>query len=272
MLCFYFWLSLQILLESFPVSSSGHCLLLEQYLSKLAIQINHYEDFLLHNEIVSSMRVALLDHFVHGTTVVVIALFFFSRWSWLLLHLRSCWRIIAKIIVLTAIADIITIIFYLIFGVYTFNFPVPVGFIITAILLLSLIWAPKKNNGVFDWRAACMLGIAQGFALLPGISRFAATYVIARWLCLSPHKAFENSWLVAWPLIAVAFLHSAGIIIITTPESLLLRPATIIIMMTAGVLSFYALRFVATLAYDNKMWWFGLYMIIPIIISLVFVG
>lgn len=265
-------MTVQILLESFPISSSGHCLLLEQYLKKYGCEINHYQDFFLHQESASLMYIALLDHFVHGVTVIVLVLFFFSRWSWLLVHLLRCWRIVAKIIGFVFITDIITVLFYMMFRWFAFTIPLTVGFIITFILLLSLRWVPVCQNKRWSWRSACMLGIMQGCALLPGISRFASTYVCARWFSLPPRKAFEMSWLVVWPLIAVAFLHSAGIVVITSSETLLLRPATGIVMIAAGIVSFYALRFVERLAYAEKLWWFGVYMIVPIIISLLYIG
>jgi len=268
MQCFCLWLAVQILLESFPVSSSGHCSLLEQYLQKYGYQINHYQDFFLHNKATSLLRVAILDHFVHGVTVVVIAVFFFSRWSWLLRNIWLCWRIVVKIVGLAICADLITVLFYLVFGWYKVAIPVVIGFFITGLSLISLRFVPRAPFAPLSWQKACVLGVVQGFALLPGISRFAATYVCARWLALSPYKAFEVSWLIDWPLIAAAFLHSAGLIIVTAPESLLLRPTILAVMSIAGIVSFYAFRCVAHLAYEEKLFWFGVYMIIPIIVAL----
>ncbi|MDR3550685.1 MAG: undecaprenyl-diphosphate phosphatase [Candidatus Babeliales bacterium] len=271
MLCFCFWLVVQIFLESFPVSSSGHCVLFELYIKKHHYQINHYNDYFLHAGASSIMSIALLDHFVHGVTVVMIALFFFSRWWWLLIHLRRCYTIIAKIISLTFIADVMTFCLYLLFHYYLFSIPLAIGFSITALLLLSLYFVPDypmvSKRQSLTWCKAVILGLVQGFCLLPGISRFAGTYVCARWMGISPHKSFEISWLFFWPLITVAFIHSAAIIVITTPQSLLLTPAVILLMVATGLVSLCALKGVARIAYAQKLWWFGFYMIVPIVVS-----
>ncbi|MCX5922151.1 MAG: undecaprenyl-diphosphate phosphatase [Candidatus Dependentiae bacterium] len=268
MLYFYCWLIVQILLESFPISSSGHCYLVERIAQQYGYVIDHYHDVVSYTHGIGWVRVALVDHFVHGVTVFVVAWFFFSRWSFLLLHVRRCWRIILNIIGLTFVADCITAACYFLIRAYSIAIPLSVGFIVTALALLSLRFVSRRRKPSFNVAHACLLGFVQGCALLPGISRFATTYVCARWLGFPSHKSFELSWLVVWPLITVAFLHSASVIMISGVQSPLLQPITLLVMASAGVVSFYALRCVARRADAHTMWWFGLYMLVPILISL----
>jgi len=57
---------------------------------------------------------------------------------------------------------------------------------------------------VIDWKIALLVGVFQGIAVLPGISRAGATIVIARLCGVSSERAFEYSFLVAIPAIVGA--------------------------------------------------------------------
>jgi undecaprenyl-diphosphatase len=54
------------------------------------------------------------------------------------------------------------------------------------------------------WSAAVLIGIAQAFALIPGISRSGATVVAALWLGIEAKEAAAFSFLMAVPAIAGA--------------------------------------------------------------------
>lgn len=263
MFYFYAWLTVQILLESLPVSSSGHSKLFELYVEKFGHHINHYQQVFLSGASMPAVSVDVLDHFLHGTAVLIIAVFFFSRWSFLLVHIRRYWKIILKIIGLTFLADCITALWYVLFHYWQLPLPLGVGFAITAVCLISLYWLPKNSSNSFDWRKACVLGCIQGIALLPGISRLATTYVGGRWLGLPARKAWEVSFLIQWPLITVAFLHGAYRMFGVSNNPLLQWPS-IIVMVAAGIVSYYAFSWVAQLAYTNKLYWFGAYMALPL--------
>lgn len=269
MLCFCFWIIVQILLESFPVSSSGHCLLLELFIQKYHYHINHFDNDILLDGVAPAFPISLLDHYVHGVTVVLVALFFFRQWFFWLRHFNRCYRPIIKMIGLACIADLIAVGFYVIFHAYPSVLPLPIGFVVTALLLLSVYYVPSYDTKrrCLDWRTAIILGVVQGCALLPGVSRLASTYACARWMSFSPHKSFAISWMLVWPLLTGAFLHSIFVLLALAPDSILLSPTVLLVMMSAAFISWLALCWVASLAYRQKLWIFGIYMIIPIIIA-----
>lgn len=54
------------------------------------------------------------------------------------------------------------------------------------------------------WGAAALIGFAQAFALVPGISRSGATVVAALWLGIEAREAAAFSFLMAVPAVAGA--------------------------------------------------------------------
>jgi undecaprenyl-diphosphatase len=78
---------------------------------------------------------------------------------------------------------------------------VGIGFLITGLLLLSVRWARAgKREGLGLWGAAAV-GVAQGIAVLPGISRSGSTIGVGLWLGVRPERAFELSMLMSLPAV-----------------------------------------------------------------------
>ncbi|MCK4517445.1 undecaprenyl-diphosphate phosphatase, partial [Candidatus Babeliales bacterium] len=121
----------------------------------------------------------------------------------------------------------------------------------------------KSTAESLNIRKALILGCVQGIALLPGISRFATTYVAGRWLHLSPRRAFQISFLIQLPLISAAFVQGLYKIV-GTPEGILLSSGRgLLTLVLATVIGFFALCFAQKLAYQEKFWWFGFYLLVP---------
>ncbi|MBT8402465.1 MAG: undecaprenyl-diphosphate phosphatase, partial [Gemmatimonadetes bacterium] len=80
-----------------------------------------------------------------------------------------------------------------------------IAFLITGLVLWSsraaLARDPAGHPGV---RIALLIGVAQAFALVPGISRSGSTVVAALWLGVAPVEAAAFSFLMAIPAIAGA--------------------------------------------------------------------
>lgn len=88
---------------------------------------------------------------------------------------------------------------------------VGLGFVITGLLLVSARWArPIDPEGPTAFGAAA-IGVAQGMALVPGISRSGSTIVLGLWLGVRPERSFELSMLMSLP---AAF----GSIVLEAPE------------------------------------------------------
>ncbi len=86
---------------------------------------------------------------------------------------------------------------------------VGLGFCVTASLLISTRWARAGEREVPSILGAVLIGIAQGIAVVPGISRSGSTIAAALWLGVRPDRAFELSMLMSLPAVAGAVLVEA---------------------------------------------------------------
>jgi undecaprenyl-diphosphatase len=264
MLIFYLFIFTQVVLESFPVSSSGHIALLE-----LIMRTSFERLVVQQNQIGNYQAVSSVYHLLHGISALVIALFFINSWWPLLRHWRRCWHQIVRAVVNVGIADIITGCFFILMHWYDRSwFPVGCGFVITASALASLYWCRPKIYTPYSWRHALVLGVVQGCALFPGISRFGLTYVVGRWLRLTPYKAFEVSFLIEWPLITAACLASLPILGNPFIYEQFLNPITLLVILGSGGIAWCALALVAYLIRTHRLWLFAWYMILPLLLWL----
>jgi undecaprenyl pyrophosphate phosphatase UppP len=280
MLHFYVIAIMQIVLESFPVSSSGHLQLFEKIATKnfsfdkLPSSPNEgYAGLSTMNGFVQSAQLSAEQFqtfykLLHGITLIVIALFFYKRWVMLLKAACRNPYILIKCCLFTLAADIVTTVLFLVWHVLPINFPLVLGFSITACTLFSLYFCSSDKRSVWNLQSALVLGFVQGIALLPGISRFASTYVAARWLKLPSHKAFEISFLIEWPLIFAAFIVTLVTKFHSSSVQQFLNPTMGLTILGAGAAAYVGLLIVSWCAEKNRMQWFGYYMIIPIIIGL----
>lgn len=150
-----------------------------------------------------------IDFFLQWPILIVIAFFFVDRWR-ILLRKRAIYCM-QKIMFLGCITDSITVLSYFFAGSLLKEIPLYIGFILTAVMLISLYWC-KKRDGSWNFTTAVILGIVQSIALVPGISRFASTYCCARWLGICSRKSFELSFLLEWPLCFAAALQGTYIL------------------------------------------------------------
>ena len=70
---------------------------------------------------------------------------------------------------------------------------------LTGLILLSLRWQPKRPTpGTSpNFLQAFCIGIAQAFAMLPGVSRSGSTYTAGTWLGVGSGEAFDFSFLMS---------------------------------------------------------------------------
>jgi undecaprenyl-diphosphatase len=73
------------------------------------------------------------------------------------------------------------------------------GFCITTLVLASTHWARRGEATHPTQSGALLLGLAQGLAVLPGVSRSGSTIAVALWLGLRRERAFELSMLASVP-------------------------------------------------------------------------
>jgi undecaprenyl-diphosphatase len=83
---------------------------------------------------------------------------------------------------------------------------VGLGFMVTAIVLWSTRWVRPGKEEWPTLLGAVLIGIAQGVAVLPGVSRSGSTIAMALWLGVRPDRAFELSMLISLPAVLGAIL------------------------------------------------------------------
>lgn len=253
MLGFYIISFVQVVLESLPVSSSGHIHLLEQLLDQ------KYSKELM--------------YLLHIPTLVLLAIFFCKHYMTYIQEYAHNKRALVKLVFFGILIDGITALFFVFFAHYnpTFYFSLNrllfVGFSLTGVLLYSLRWCKKNNDNQLTVYKGIVLGIMQGCALLPGISRFATVYTTSCWLGFSPRYAFLVTWFVQAPLIGAAVAKTVCFSSLSAQGALLCTPYACIVLCAATVVGYYALAASYTLALRNRLWLCAYYMIIPALVA-----
>jgi undecaprenyl-diphosphatase len=190
---------IQGLTEFLPVSSSGHLVVAEKMLGVPP-----------HSVVV---EVAL-----HVATLIAVLVVYRAR-VWDLLRGMSrrqggAWRYVALLLVASIPAGVIGGLFDRWFEeAFSSLGVVGVDFVLTGFILWSTRRAAARAvRPEPTFAGAGAIGLAQAFAILPGISRSGSTITASLWVGLSPAEAAEFSFLMSVPVIAgAALLKAAGL-------------------------------------------------------------
>jgi undecaprenyl-diphosphatase len=136
-------------------------------------------------------------------------------------------------------------------------------FPITGLILLLLYF--KKTDGSTNYqdisfRTALIIGLAQAFALLPGISRSGSTIAAAIFCGVKRESAATFSFLLAIPVIAGAALLEIIKIIKEPPPSVAISHLAIGALISFAV-GLAALAWLVKLVQRGKLYWFALWLI-----------
>ncbi len=256
MLLVFLYYALPILLEPYPISSSGHVALLQQILSKI-------------NGIMVPEIPSYYEYLLHGPIALVV-LVFFGR-SWLQIVTTSSMSQIKTMFFAGFMADLLTVLVYGFFSVVGMSiFPLWLGFFVTACLLFSLLLCKIEIiEQPFTMRSGAVLGIAQGIALLPGISRFGTTFVVARWLGYSEQKACIFSFLIEWPISIAGFFKGAVTMYqMQGDHSEVLNLSIGLVILIAMFGAYGGFYIIKQIIKQKKIWLFGYYVLFLSILSL----
>lgn len=199
------WLGIvQGVTEFLPISSSGHLALLQRWVS-----LNP-----------GSSEMLLFNVLVHLGTLLAVAIVFAAPAGRFVARLRRetrrgwtgrrhAWRIVMLAGIATAPTAAIGLGLQGTFEA-AFNKPVWIGsgLLVTAGFLAALAKVSRGRRGWKDFHGwqALLVGIAQSFAILPGISRSGSTICVALFCGLRRRWAAEFSFLIAVPTILGAAL------------------------------------------------------------------
>jgi undecaprenyl-diphosphatase len=192
----------QGLTEFLPVSSSGHLVLAQEALG------------IEHNDITFELAVHL------GTLVPIFMVYFSDLWQMTKapfvekgpLSDRPATRLLLLLILGCIPTAAIGLGFEDFFqSLFSSPGPLVFSFAITGTLLYATRFAPKGDKAALSlpWASALIIGIAQGMAITPGISRSGTTIAVALFLGTSRDFAARFSFLLSIPAILGAVLLQA---------------------------------------------------------------
>lgn len=248
MLQFYALVILQIIAESLPISSSGHTDLLICFFKK-----NNLID-----PAIIFFKSRFFTYFLALPSLCVTTTFFIQR-KWISFY---SWRRVLYTSLCVTAACIVTTPCYLFGKKYIAScVPLFIGFIVTGFLLASLYWCRENDaQKKFGITQALWLGLIQGCAFVPGVSRFGLMYASLRWYGYDAQRSFQFAWWLQLPLLAGASLLS----LIGYEEHALLDASFIAIIIGSSVMAYICLWGMYILAVQHRLWIIAWYMIIPV--------
>jgi undecaprenyl-diphosphatase len=177
----------QGLTEFLPVSSSGHLAVLERLFG------------------LSEQGVAI-SIILHLGTLGAVFVFFFRD---ILAALRNK-RMIVFVLIVTCITGVIGVLGKDFFeSLFTSVKAIAIGWIATGIILLLTKRCMNNSRTAVTNRDASILGIAQGIAIIPGVSRSGITIATMLYLGIEKVSGFTVSFLASIPAVAGAALLEA---------------------------------------------------------------
>ncbi|MCP4043891.1 MAG: undecaprenyl-diphosphate phosphatase [Gammaproteobacteria bacterium] len=205
----------QGLTEFFPVSSSGHLVMFQSLLD-------------------ARLEGILFEVGVHAATLIAVVIFYRRRIAALSVGFISGDRESVHYTLKLILATVPAVVLVLLAGDILeaqFQFPVVAGIclLITGGLLWTTRWTlPRAKKTDLSWLAVLLIGCAQAFAILPGISRSGTTVVVALALGIEAVAAAEFSFLMS--VIAIS-----GAIVLKLPEILNASPDFLGTMAIGGI-------------------------------------
>jgi len=136
-----------------------------------------------------------------------------------------------------------------------------VGFLITGAVLLvtTRLKGGEKGPSQTTWLSALLIGLAQMFAPLPGVSRSAVTITTALAL------GFNRGWAVGFSLLmAIPVIGGAGVLELKDVTSAMLAPSflgpILLATVVAGLVGYGAIIWLVRLARAGVLWYFSVYL------------
>lgn len=188
---------IQGLTEFLPISSSGHLFILEEILH-LEIADNPFFDVVLH----AGTLIALLGYFWKDWLTILKEAY--SKRNNLLALASTKFGLIGIALVPLLLFGIPMKIIYPAFRTVT---SVSLLFLLIGIILIA-VSMKKFKKSPFTLKSAFLIGMAQVFAILPGISRSGITIATGISRGISKDEAARFSFLIAFPAILAATIIS----------------------------------------------------------------
>lgn len=250
----------QGLTEFLPVSSSGHLAIFKEILGADALKTSLTMDILLHV----------------GTLLAVFAVYYKDIWQLVREFFLMVWDILRgkpdfsspyrRFVIMVVIGSVPAAVVGILLKDFISELPlfyVGIALFITAALLFLSDKLPegKKDMASASYPSALFVGLFQGFAVLPGVSRSGSTIVGARTAGYTRAFAVKFSFILSIPAILgaavldLADVLSSGGFVVPFGEAALG-------MAMAAVSGFLAIRLLLKLVQNSKFHYFSYYCMI----------
>lgn len=245
-LALFFLGIIQGLTEFLPVSSSGHLVLFSNIFG-----------------IEESLFISILLHV--ATLLSIVVVFYKDIWQ-MIRHPFS------KQTMMLVIATIPTCLIVLVLmPIIKQSFAgglLPICFLVSAILLLiSEQLSKKKKNHELTYKTAFLMGIAQGFAVFPGISRSGSTISAGLLSGGDKESVAKFSFLMSIPIVFLSLIMEIYEIATGSLQLEIQVLPTIVAFVVAFIVGIFAIKLMIKLTVKSSLKWFSLYLVFISIIS-----
>ena len=244
----------QGLTEFLPVSSSGHLVLLENIFGV-------------------SDGSLFLNVVLHFATLLAVIIF----------YRKKLWNIIkhpfqpltAYLIITTLITCLIALLFSDFFENAFSGGLLAWGFILSAIFLLTTEWISKKYQNEnyryinVGYKQSILLGLFQGLAILPGISRSGTTLCAGIVMGVEKKEALDFSFLMSIPIILASLVYELVKCKFQLSFTGIAAIELIVGSITAFVCAILGIKLMLKVVEKVQYKWFAIYLLILAVITIV---
>lgn len=133
------------------------------------------------------------------------------------------------------------------------------GFILSAFLLLVADFKSNKNKYI-DKKSSLVMGIAQGLAIMPGISRSGATLTCGLLLGRDKQESLEFSFLMSIPIIIGSAVYES--VKLFSCQLNIQWTNILLVMISSFVFGILSIKLMLKVVKTNKLYYFSIYMVV----------
>lgn len=238
----------QIVLESLPISSSTHVVLLSRILRSCGYAVPPLTESML--------------HLMHAPSIIVVCASLVWWYGPTARHWRSSenQRHVWWYCIMLSFSTLMTVVaYFLLIDSAMPQWGYQGGLMITGGLLLATLGQRLEHNPLKFWHAF-VVGAFQSLAVLPGVSRLGATFAAGRFLGWSPKRALTYSLCLQLILMTGALFRSLPAL---WAEACVLCDVRLLFIVGCAMLcGSVLLRYVMQLVEERRIWWFGVYLMV----------
>jgi len=234
------WGVIQGVAEWLPVSSSGHLVIFQQL---FGLEVPVFFDVLLHLGTLGVICVVFWKDIL-GIIKAVFRMDFKSEYG----------RLFIFILLGSIPTALIGIIFHgLLVSFFSNLLVVGVALIVTGAILFFCERRESKKE--LDAKDSLLIGLAQGMAIVPGISRSGSTIGIGLLRDINREKLIRFSFLLSIPAVVGAGLFEVGNVAWSAVEWI----PVLVGVITSGVVGYFSLKLLIRFVKEKRLRWFSWY-------------